>query len=295
MSLRTEIVQIRQLPAGSRIGYRSKEKTQKDLTIGTIPIGYNHGLDRKIFKGGYVLVHSQKVPFIGAISMNSSTIDITGIDDMEIGDEVIIIGRQGDPEININELALKSGTIAGELMMRFGKSIPRDYQLDGEDITSEIVLEQEKTDDIHIQYFQTENELPEWINVLDIVNFLYSNLAPCGDPKDVVYKVIDYALSTHPGGKGFILLASVEKKIIGAAVCIQSDKVDRTPENRIVYVGVNKDYRTNGLGTRLIREAMDIVNGDVKVIMKKDNPAVNLFKKLGFSDEYIELSHQKKD
>ena len=293
MSLETEIVQIRQLSKGSKIGYRSKEKTEHDLTIGTIPIGYNHGLDRKLLNGGYVIVHEKKSPFIGAISMNSSTIDITGIEGTKIGDEVTLVGKQGKQEISINELAGKSDTIAAELMMRFGKSIARNYQISDQDITSEIIIEQEKTDNIHVRYFQTENELPEWMNVSDIVCFLQANLIPFDDPKNVISAAVDYALSSYPGGKGFILLATLDKKILGVIVCIQLDKVGIIPENLIVYVCVHQNYREKGLGARLIRESIDCSEGDVKMHVEKTNPAIKLYKKLGFKDDYIEMRFLK--
>ncbi|MFQ5750832.1 MAG: alanine racemase [bacterium] len=293
MSLKSEIVQIRQLPKGSKIGYRSKEKTEQDLIIGTIPIGYNHGLDRKLLNGGYVIVHEQKAPFIGAISMNSSTIDITGIEDAKVGDEVIIFGRQGKVEISINELAEKSNTIAAELMIRFGKSIARRFSIDEQDITSEIVIEQEKTDDIHIRYLQTENELPEWVNLYDIVNFLQTHLIPYDDPRDVICAAVDYALSSHPSGKGFILLATRKRKILGVVVSVQLDKIGIIPENLIVYVCVHQNHRGKGLGTRLIQEAIDCTDGDVKLHVEKTNPAYKLYKKIGFKDDYMEMRFLK--
>lgn len=293
MSLKTEIVQIREVSKGSKIGYRSNEKTDRDVVIGTVPIGYNHGLDRKLLKGGRLIVHGRKAPFIGAISMNSCTIDITGIDNVKIGDEVVIMGKQGKQEIGINELARQSDTIAAELMMRFGKSIARNYQVNQEEVKAEIVVEQEKTNDFFIRYFQTENELPGWINVFDIVNFLQTHLAPYDDPKDVIATAVDYALSSHPGGKGFILLATVDKKLLGAAVCIQIDKVGIIPENLIVYVCVHRNYRRKGLGSRLIQEAIDCAEGDVKLHLENTNPAKKLCKKLGFRDDYIEMRFLK--
>lgn len=293
MSLKTEIVQIRQLSKGSKIGYRSREKIERDLIIGTIPIGYNHGLDRKLLNGGHVIVHEQKAPFIGAISMNSSTIDITKIENVEMGDEVVIIGQQGKQEISINELAEKSDTIAAEIMMRFGKSIPRNYQTNEQNITSEIVVEQEKTDDIYIRYFQTESELPKWLSVYDIAKFLQTNLVPFEDPKEVIFTAVDYALSVHPDGKGFILLTTIAEKLLGVVVCIQIDKVGIIPENLIVYVCVHQNYRGRGLGSRLIQEAIDCADGDVKLHVEKTNPAIKLYKKLGFKDDYIEMRYLK--
>jgi alanine racemase len=294
MSLKTEIVQVRQLSKGSRIGYRSKDITQGDLTIATIPLGYSHGLDRKISKGGAVLVHGKKAPFIGSVSMNSSTINVTGIEQVKIGDEVMIFGRQGNGEISINELASPSGTIAAELMMRFGISIPRDYRTGSEGIRSEIILDQNNKEKIHMRYIQTENELPEWISVFDIVQFLHRNQTQLNEPVNNISKIIDYALSTHPDGRGFLLLATANKEILGVVVNIQSDKIDSRPENLIVNACVHKGYREQGLGSRLIKEAIDCAEGNLKVQLNKGSTAMNLFKKLGFSEDYIEMLYKKK-
>jgi alanine racemase len=293
MSLKTEIVQIRNLPKGSKIGYRSEEPTKHDLLIATIPLGYNHGLDRKLINGGFVLAHEKKVPFIGPISMNSATIDITDIKTAEIGDEVVIFGQQGPQKITINELAEKSKTIAAELMIRFGKSIARNYHIEKEDITSEVVIEQKRTNNIHIRYFQSEDELPDWMNVYDIVKFIQLNYIPYDDPKETISTAVDYALSTHPGGKGFILLATIEKEILGTLVSVQIDKVGIIPENLIVYVCVKLNYRRRGLGSRLIKEAIDCTDGNLKLHIDKSNPEIKLLTKLGFKDDYLELRYLK--
>jgi len=178
-------------------------------------------------------------------------------------------------------------------MMRFGKSIARNYQIDEQDVISEIIIEQKKTDDIHIRYFQTENELPEWMNVYDIANFLQTHLIPFDDPKDVISTAVEYALSAHPGGKGFILLATINEKLLGVVVCIRIDKVGIIPENLIVYVCVHQNYRGKGLGSRLVQEAIDCADGDVKLHVEKTNPAIKLYKKLGFKDDYIEMRFLK--
>jgi alanine racemase len=295
MSLSTEIVEVRQLAKGNKIGYRSKDITEKDLIIGTIPLGYYHGLDRKILSGGYVIIKGKKAKYLGTISMNSSTIDITDIDSVKVGDEVVIIGRQGKEEINVNELADKSGTIAAELMTRFGKSIARTYSINQYNNTSEVIIEQSKADDILINYYQTENELPGFINVYDIVKFLQRQLIPFDDPKNIISASVDYALSVHPEGKGFILLATANKKILGVLVCIQLNKVGIIPENLIVYVCIHRDYRRQGLGGRLVVEAIKCADGDVKLHVEKSNPAVKLYKKLGFTDKYLEMRYLKGD
>ena len=88
MTVTTEVVQLRDLAPGSRIGYRARTRTTRETRVATIPMGYAHGLDRKLAKGGCVLLQGRRVPFIGAISMNSATLDITDLDEVGIGDTV---------------------------------------------------------------------------------------------------------------------------------------------------------------------------------------------------------------
>lgn len=293
MSLESELVQIRRLPKGSKIGYRSSENTKHDLIVGTIPLGYYHGLDRKMVKNSYVLIREKRAPFIGAISMNSSTVDITEIVDASIGDAATIIGRQGDHIIDINELAESADTIAAELMIRFGNTIAKNYFVKSRNMIREISVEQGKRDDIRIQYFQTENELPEWLSVFDIIYFLQTHLVPFDDPKNIISVAVDYALSAHPGGKGFILLAILNEKVLGVLVCVRMNNVAIIPENLLVYVCVHRSYRGKGLGSRLILEAINCTDGDIKVHVDRANPAIKLFKNLGFKNDYVEMRFLK--
>lgn len=294
MSLETEIVQVRELPAGSRIGYRSRKKTERDLVIGTIPIGYNHGLNRKMLGGAYTLVRGAAAPFIGAISMNSSTIDITGVKTAEIGDAVTIIGHQGDREIDINELAEKGETIAAELMMGFGKSMPRIHRSGEEDIAPTIAFDRERREDIQIGYYQTSSEFPEGVTPYEIIRFLHAQLVPFHDREETIASAVDYALSSHPGGRGFVLLAMIDRRIVGALVCIRMHRIAIIPENLIVYLCVDREYRCIGLGSRMVREAMECCDGDVKLHVERSNPAVRFYRKLGFRDDYIEMRYIKK-
>lgn len=295
MSLETELVQVQELPPGSRIGYRSKQRTDHDMIIGTIPIGYNHGLNRKMLNRAHTLVHGAAAPFVGAISMNSSTIDITDIAGARIGDPVVIVGRQGESEILINELAAAGETIAAELMMGFGKSMPRIYQSGDENETPTISFGPERADDIQIGYYQTPNELPDGITTYEIIRFLGTHLAPFHDPEDTIATAVDFALSSHPGGRGFVLLAMVDRRIIGALVCIQMHKIAIIPENLIVYVCVDRDFRRIGLGRRMVTEAIECCDGGLKLHVERNNPAVGFYKRLGFTNDYLEMRFLKKD
>jgi ribosomal protein S18 acetylase RimI-like enzyme len=118
-------------------------------------------------------------------------------------------------------------------------------------------------------------------------------LIPFEDPKEVINTAVDYALSVHPTGKGFILAATLNKAILGIVVCVQIDRIGIIPENLMVYVCVHQKHRRKGLGSRLLREAIDCAEGDVKLHVEKSNPALKLFKKLGFKDDYYEMRFSK--
>jgi len=294
MTLNSRIIQMRVLPKGSKIGYRANQKIVRDTVIATIPIGYAHGLDRKLVKSSGVLIKGQRAPFIGAISMNNATVDVTNILVVEIGDLVTVVGKQGKSEISINELAAVSGTISAELMMRFGRGVARHYKSKYEHKISKVCVQLGKSaDDIYIQYIQTEKELPEWINIHKIIDFLCTYLPPFDERISTIRSAIDFALSTDYDGNGFVLIATANRKILGVVVSIRNKTMGFIPENVLVYVCVHRDYRNMGLGSRLVREAIKYVDGDVKIHVKKQNPAVKLYRQLGFEDDYLEMRYRR--
>jgi ribosomal protein S18 acetylase RimI-like enzyme len=240
-----------------------------------------------------MLLRGQKAPLIGTLSMNSATIDLTDIPGAKIGDEVVVVGRQDENELGVNELANLSGTIGAELMMRFGRGIPRQYKMDSCDVSTEITVSQDKSDDVHFRYFDNEKELPEWLYVNDITEFLLDHMRPYNDSTETTISAVDYALSAHPQGKGFVLVASVAKEIVGVIVAIRTDKLEIIPENVLVYVCVHRDYRHRGIGSRLLKEAMNCVEGNLKINVLKTNPALKLLKKVGFKNDHFEMRFEK--
>jgi len=293
MSLSTEVVQIRRLPKGSRIGYHSKKKIEKEKKIGIVPVGYYHGLKRRMTKKAYVLIRGKKAYFESGISMNSSTIDLTDIPEARIGDEVTIIGQQGNEKISVNDLASHSGTIGAEIMMNFGKSIIRTYKMSDKDHQVKAKLRQKKSENIVIRYSRTIKELPDWISYSEIAAFLQKNLKPHKSLESRIYKTLDYALSSNPRGTGFVILATREEIILGIVVCIRTDTSGFIPENIIAHLCVHKDYRNKGIGTRLIKEAIACSEGPMKAHIRKDNPAARFLRKFGFNQDYLEMRLQK--
>jgi alanine racemase len=293
MRLTTEVVQIRNLPKGSRIGYHSQKKTQREKKIGIIPVGYYHGLKRRMTQNAYVLIRGKRAYFESGISMNSSTIDLTQIPEAKIGDKVTLIGTQGNEEISVNDLAESSGTIGAEIMMNFGKSIIRTYKLSDQTHQVKVKLKQEKSGDIVIRYSRTIKELPDWINYSEIADFLKDNLRTQEKTEMRIHKTLDYALSSNPRGTGFVILATRKERILGAVVCVQTDTAGFIPENIIAHLCVHKDYRNKGLGTRLVKEAIACSEGPMKAHVQKNNPAAGFLKKFGFKQDYLEMRLQK--
>ena len=294
MSLTTRVVQIQHLPKGSRLGYHAREKVARDSVIGVLPLGYYHGLDRKMTKNGSVLIRGQHAFFSGSISMNASMVDITDISGVRIGDEALLFGTQHNRRIELNDLALRTGTIAAELMMRFGGSVSRKYKSTEKDVSTRIDL-RELDPRLEIRYIQTVKQLPGDITFADIVEFLQSHMKPFHDSSDKISSALDYALASSAPGKGFLLLVLSGGRILGALVTVRTDTGGFIPENVIVYLCVHKKFRNMGLGSRLIRESLECTEGDIKLHVEKNNPAVSLYKKLGFTSDYLEMRYMKGD
>jgi alanine racemase len=124
---RTEVVRIKELPPGSAIGYGAAFRTRRTSRIAVLPVGYADGYPRILSEGGEVLLRGKRAPVAGRISMDLVTIDVTDIDGAAHGDEVILLGRQGEDEISAEELARRTSTIAYEVFCRISARVPRVY------------------------------------------------------------------------------------------------------------------------------------------------------------------------
>ena len=125
LSWKTKLFQIKNLDADTPVGYGCSYRTTKKTKMGLIPVGYFEGLDRRFSNNGNVLVHGKKCKIIGRICMNIAMIDVSSIKNVRVGDEVVIIGRQGKEELRVDDLALSIGTINYELVTRLNSYIKR--------------------------------------------------------------------------------------------------------------------------------------------------------------------------
>ena len=111
LSWKTRVLSLRDVPAGQALGYNGAYVTPAPARIAVIAAGYGDGLYRRLSPGGYVLLRGQRAPMLGRISMDLTIVDVTHIPGVEIGDEVVLIGRSGDEQITAVDHARWSGTI----------------------------------------------------------------------------------------------------------------------------------------------------------------------------------------
>jgi len=118
---------LQRLPAGERPSYGRVRALASAATVATVPIGYADGVARRLGEtGGEVLIRGNRYPFAGTVTMDQIMIDM-GDDPAEVGDEVVLLGAQGDVEITADEWAERLGTINYEIVCGFGPRMPRRY------------------------------------------------------------------------------------------------------------------------------------------------------------------------
>jgi alanine racemase len=127
MSFKTTIVLLKDFPAGYGIGYGRTYLTNKKTRIATIPVGYGDGYGFILSNSGEALIHGKRVPIVGRVSMDLCTIAVTSIPDCAVGDEVVLLGKQGTEYISANEIAARAKTISYEVLCALGKRAPRVF------------------------------------------------------------------------------------------------------------------------------------------------------------------------
>jgi len=130
MSLKSRVVAVKGVRPGEGIGYGFRFKTDTPVTTAVIPAGYADGIDLRVSGRCQVLIRGRRVPIVGAVSMDMMMVDVSGLDDVSPGDEVVIIGRQGNEswqQIDAREMAGAIGTIPWEIVCRIGSRIERQY------------------------------------------------------------------------------------------------------------------------------------------------------------------------
>ena len=125
LTLRANVVAVRRAEVGERPSYRRRRALASAATIATVPFGYADGYPRRLFDAGAeVLINGTRYPLAGMVTMDMLVVDC-GDDVIELGEEVILLGRQGDEEITADEWAERAGTVSWEILCGIGARVPR--------------------------------------------------------------------------------------------------------------------------------------------------------------------------
>ena len=126
MTMRSRVVAVKGMRVGETTGYGARAPVRRPTTIAVVPAGYADGLDVRLAGRGSVLVRGRRAPVVGAVSMDSITIDVTGLE-VDPGDEVVLVGAQSGGRIDAGEIAAALGTVPHEVLCRTGSRIVRTY------------------------------------------------------------------------------------------------------------------------------------------------------------------------
>jgi alanine racemase len=127
LSFKTRLALVRHVPRDTFVSYGATYQTPRDSRIGVLMTGYADGFRRGPQNFGEVLVRGTRAPIVGRVAMDQTMIDVTDIADARAGDEVVLIGKQGDEEISAEEVAAKTGTNNYEIVTTISARVPRVY------------------------------------------------------------------------------------------------------------------------------------------------------------------------
>jgi alanine racemase len=125
LSWKTVVGQLKDVPQGETVGYGRTWTARRPTRLAVLPVGYSDGYSRALGNRSLVVVRGSRAPVVGRVCMNIMMVDVTDIADVAVGDEVVLIGRQGQAEVAAEELAGLCGTINYELLARISPGIPR--------------------------------------------------------------------------------------------------------------------------------------------------------------------------
>jgi alanine racemase len=131
MSFKTRILLVRRLKGGSSISYGRTFIAPSDMVVGVIGAGYGHGMSHRLSNSGFVLFRGARVPIVGRVTMDMTMVDLTEFEDPVCGEEVVIFGRQGTGEINVDDVAHWDGSLNYEVLCRISKRVVRVYMRSG--------------------------------------------------------------------------------------------------------------------------------------------------------------------
>ncbi|WP_432670092.1 GNAT family N-acetyltransferase [Flavobacterium sp. SM2513] len=145
---------------------------------------------------------------------------------------------------------------------------------------------------ITIQKFDTNQKFTDGKQA-DVNEFLFKSLEEYGDPKSDINDAMDYSLGLENSAGGFVLVANDGDKVVGAVVVNRTGMKKYIPENILVYIATDPEYRGKGIGKKLMETAIETAEGSIALHVEPNNPAKGLYEKLGFTNKYLEMRYIK--
>jgi alanine racemase len=127
LALKSKIIHVKNVPTGFNVSYGITYQTQHPTTIATVPVGYADGFSRLLSSRGHMLLHGKRVPIIGRVCMDLTMLDVGALTNLNIEDEVVILGQQGNESITADEIAARLNTINYEVVSSITARVPRIY------------------------------------------------------------------------------------------------------------------------------------------------------------------------
>jgi alanine racemase len=128
LTLKTQVIFLKDFDAGTPLGYEGAHVTARRTRVATLPVGFSDGYPWGLSGRGEVLVRGRRAPVVGRVSMDYLMVDVGRIPGVSVGDEVVLVGRAGDEQVTVAELAERAGTIPYEILTRLGKRVVRTFR-----------------------------------------------------------------------------------------------------------------------------------------------------------------------
>jgi alanine racemase len=127
LTWRTRVIFVKTVPAGVSVSYARTWTSRRKSRIATLAFGYADGYPRLLSNRGHVLIRGRRLPIVGRVTMDMSMVDATDLPECRVGDEAVLLGRQGGASINVSELAEGAQTNSYEIVSRIAARVPRFY------------------------------------------------------------------------------------------------------------------------------------------------------------------------
>jgi alanine racemase len=127
LTLKAEVARVRQVPPGTAVSYGCTYRTSRTQRLALLPVGYGDGLSRALSNRGAALLHGRRAPIVGRVCMDMCIVDATGLPDVHVGDEAVLIGTQAGECIPVEELAALADTLHYEVLTGISARVPRLY------------------------------------------------------------------------------------------------------------------------------------------------------------------------